>query len=158
MPEAARKLAEVFLEMGDLGEAERHALHGVETVGADDWVSVATTRMALGRVRDAQGRDEEAETLLRDAVATVERTDYRALYWEEYLAVAEFCLRRGRTAEGSEWLGRARQSAALLSPATPVLGLIERRAAAARRGQRAIDETRVAGGRRTTAGGRPADR
>ena len=37
-----------------------------ETVGAQDVVSQATTRMALGLVRAAQGRDEEAEQLLRE--------------------------------------------------------------------------------------------
>ena len=42
-----------------------------ETVGPHDVTSLATTAMSLGLVRAAQGRDEEAEELLREAYDTI---------------------------------------------------------------------------------------
>ena len=52
-----------------------YALEARETVGPHDSISRATTRMALGLVRAAQGRDEEAETLLREAIEMLDGTD-----------------------------------------------------------------------------------
>ena len=63
--ENQRMLAQVLVERGKLDEAERVALEARETVGPEDAVSQLTTAMALGVVRAAQGRDEEAERLLR---------------------------------------------------------------------------------------------
>jgi tetratricopeptide (TPR) repeat protein len=85
--EAQRLLAELLVEQGELAEAERFALAARETVGADDRYSVSTTKLALGRVRAAQGRDDEAEMLLQDAadelrsygLASAERDAQRAL-------------------------------------------------------------------------------
>ena len=50
---------------GRVDEAERFALAARETVGPHDISSLATTAMSLGLVRAAQGRDDEAEELLR---------------------------------------------------------------------------------------------
>lgn len=66
--ESQRVLAEVLLHQGKLEEAERYALEAVRTVGPQDASSIPSTRTTLGLVRAAQGRDEEAETLLRAAV------------------------------------------------------------------------------------------
>ena len=131
IPEGNRALAEAYLELGRPADAEPYALRGTETVGADDWFTVATTTAALGRVRDAQGRDDEAEALLLEAAAIIGRTDYRSRYWEEFLPLAEFYLRRGRTDDAQIWLERARGS--LGDPPPPgLLALVERRANAAR--------------------------
>src|SRR5262245_19557700 len=59
--EAQRFLAQILVERGKVEEAERLALQAIETVGPEDQLSVWTTRMALGVVRAAQGRDAEAE-------------------------------------------------------------------------------------------------
>ena len=59
--ESQRGLAQLLLAARQVDEAERFALEARETVGPHDNVSRATTRMALGLVRAAQGRDEEAE-------------------------------------------------------------------------------------------------
>ena len=67
--ESLRILAEVLLHQGKVDEAECYALEAFRTVGPQDVASLTTTRMALGRVRALQGRDEEAESLLREAVA-----------------------------------------------------------------------------------------
>ena len=62
--ETQRMLAQALLAQGKVDEAERYALESRETVGGQDQHSRATTRMALGLVRAAQGRDDEAEELL----------------------------------------------------------------------------------------------
>jgi class 3 adenylate cyclase/tetratricopeptide (TPR) repeat protein len=67
--ESQRLLAEILVRQGKIDEAERYALEAMQTVGPHDVTSLATTRMALGLVRAAQGKDDEAETLLREAVA-----------------------------------------------------------------------------------------
>src|SRR6266540_3193729 len=66
--EAQRFLAQTLVSRGKIDEAERLALQAIETVGPQDQLSIWTTRMALGLVRAAQGRDEEAEQLLRESV------------------------------------------------------------------------------------------
>ena len=65
MIEAQRTLAELVLAKGHVEEAERWALSAVETVGMQDMMSRSNVRMVLGLVRAAQGRDDEAELLLR---------------------------------------------------------------------------------------------
>jgi class 3 adenylate cyclase/tetratricopeptide (TPR) repeat protein len=77
--ESQRALAEALLAQGRLDEAERMALEAMETVGAQDISSQATTRLSLGLVRAAQGRDAEAEQLMRDAWTAVDGTGYRAI-------------------------------------------------------------------------------
>lgn len=100
IPEAARHLSEAYLELGDLVAAERYADLAREVVADDDMVTVASSALALGRVRDLQGRDSEAEQLLTDALATAGRTQFRDIMVQYHLALAEFFLRRGRRTEG----------------------------------------------------------
>jgi len=77
----------------------RLALQARETVGAHDVSSDATTRLALGVVRAAQGRDDEAEELLRDAVAILRNTGFRRYEVEPLAALAGFLRARGREQE-----------------------------------------------------------
>jgi class 3 adenylate cyclase/tetratricopeptide (TPR) repeat protein len=77
--EAQRSLAEVYVSLGRLEEAERYALQARESVGADDRVSISTTKLSLGIVRAAQGRDPEAEELMQEALDEMRRNDQRAL-------------------------------------------------------------------------------
>jgi tetratricopeptide (TPR) repeat protein len=132
LPEAERVLSEALLELGRVAEAERHALRATQVVAAGDVASVSSVAMMLGRVRDAQGRDDEAEGLLREAVDVIDATHYRSNSWEQYLALAEFLVRRGRDQEAEQALATARERATLLGLESPVLDWIERRAAAAR--------------------------
>ncbi len=76
--ESQRLLAQVLLQQGRLDEAERFALESLETVGAADVSSSSTTRLAVGLVRAAQGRDEEAEDLLRKADEIITPTGFQA--------------------------------------------------------------------------------
>jgi class 3 adenylate cyclase/tetratricopeptide (TPR) repeat protein len=99
--ESERILAEILVRRGNVEEAERYALDAAETVGTHDVTSLATTRMTLGLVRAAQGEDDEAELLLREAVDTAES----APGWIRGLAVhhlAEFLETRGRSAEAAD--------------------------------------------------------
>ena len=58
--------------------------------------------MALGEVRAAQGRDEEAEALLREADDLVSTTMHRTGRRETLSALAQFLRERGREAEAAE--------------------------------------------------------
>jgi class 3 adenylate cyclase/tetratricopeptide (TPR) repeat protein len=100
--ESQRILAEALVRQGRIDEGERYALESIETVGPQDVMSLATTRMALGIVRAAQGREEEAEDLLREAV---ERAVDLAPGFVQALAIArlaEFLRMRGRDEEAAQ--------------------------------------------------------
>jgi class 3 adenylate cyclase/tetratricopeptide (TPR) repeat protein len=129
LPEAERHMAQALLALGEVEEAERLAEHAVEVTGKDDWATVASTRAVLGLVREAQGRVEQAEGLLRDACAIAGGTDFNP--WEDELSLAEFLLRTGRLDEGREWLVRARANAARYGEESPVVAFVERRGAQA---------------------------
>jgi class 3 adenylate cyclase/tetratricopeptide (TPR) repeat protein len=105
--ETQRQLAEVLLELDRLDEAERYALQARETVGPEDASSRATTRGALGLVRAAQGRDQEAERLLREAVAILEATDFRRWEQRQRRLLAQFLRERGRDDEAETVLASA---------------------------------------------------
>ncbi len=94
--ESQRMLAEVLLEQGRVDEAERFALAARETVGPEDVSSRGTTRMALARVRAAQGRDTEAEKLFRDALDIVAASDYPRVAEDVRKFFARFLRDRGR--------------------------------------------------------------
>ena len=98
--EVQRLLAQVLLAQGKVAEAERWALTAMRTVGDRD-VSRASARLALGQVRQMQGRAEEAETLLRDALAILSETDYRSHEIEPLEALVRFLGERGRESEAS---------------------------------------------------------
>jgi tetratricopeptide (TPR) repeat protein len=99
--ESQRILAQVLVHEGKLDEAERYALDAIETVGPDDILSLTTTRTALGLVRAAQGRDGEAETLLRDAV---DRASNAPAWVRAGTArqLAQFLRTHGRSEEAAE--------------------------------------------------------
>ncbi len=77
--ESQRELAEVLIRRGRLEEAERVAVEATMTVGEHDVSSRATTTMTLGLVRAAQGRDDEAEALLLEALDLVESSGFQGL-------------------------------------------------------------------------------
>jgi len=112
--EAQRTLAEIVLAQGRVEEAERWALSAVETVGMQDMMSRSNVRMVLGLVRAAQGREDEAELLLREALEMLSETDFRNSEPEPLAALAGFLRDRGREDEAAELQDRLQ---GLLEPA-----------------------------------------
>jgi tetratricopeptide (TPR) repeat protein len=104
--ENQRQLAQVLAERGKLDEAERVALEARETVGPEDAVSQLTTAMALGVVRAAQGRDEEAERLLRSAVDGLHRSAFRASEPEALRYLIRFLRERDREEDAAPYEAR----------------------------------------------------
>ncbi|HZR96094.1 MAG TPA: AAA family ATPase [Gaiellaceae bacterium] len=104
--EAQRALAMVLVEKGNVDEAERFALEARENVGADDRLSQSTTRLALGLVRAAQRRDDEAESLLHEAVDGFAQYEIRALEHWALRYFAQFLRSRGRDAEAAVYMER----------------------------------------------------
>jgi len=100
--ESQRLIAQALLAQGRLDDAERFALEARETVGAADVSSDSTTRLALGLVRAAQGRDEEAEQLLRDAEEILRPTGFRRHRIAPLEALAELLRSRGREDEARQ--------------------------------------------------------
>lgn len=101
--ESQRGLAQVLLAQGRLDEAEQQALEARRTVGPHDQSSRATTRMALGLVRAAQGEAEEAELLLREAVDIIKDTDFAMHHREILDALVGFLREQGREAEAASY-------------------------------------------------------
>ena len=93
--ESQRGLAQLLASQGKVDEAERYALGARETVGQHDQSSRATTRMALAIVRAAQGRDEEAEELFREALDVVARTEFEYIRFELLTAFSRFLREQG---------------------------------------------------------------
>jgi class 3 adenylate cyclase/tetratricopeptide (TPR) repeat protein len=115
--EAQRSLAEVYVSVGRLEEAERYALQARESVGADDRVSISTTKLSLGIVRAAQGRDPEAEELMQEALEEMRRNDQRALERWGLRHVIDFYRARGRADVA---LGYEDRLAELMPSAAPI--------------------------------------
>jgi tetratricopeptide (TPR) repeat protein len=107
--ESQRGLAQVLLSIGRVEEAERLALESRKTVGPYDQSSRATTRLALGLVRAAQRRDGDADALLREAVAVIDRTDFEGVKVEVFAGRIAFLEARGRRDEAAELESRLRR-------------------------------------------------
>ena len=115
--EAQRALAMVLVARGGrLEEAERLALEARETVGPEDRVSISTTKLALGVVRAAQGRDGEAEELLHEALEGFEFYEMRALEHWSLRYLARFLRERGRDAEAAAYEARRDGLAPSMAP------------------------------------------
>jgi class 3 adenylate cyclase/tetratricopeptide (TPR) repeat protein len=118
--ESQRGLAQLLAADGRLDEAERYALAARETVGPQDITSVATTTMALGIVRAAQGKDEEAEQLLREAYETIAGTEHRRHEAEALETLAQFLRERDREDEAADLEARREELFAEAKSAAPI--------------------------------------
>ncbi|HEX6762964.1 MAG TPA: AAA family ATPase [Gaiellaceae bacterium] len=96
LAEAHRALAEALVALGRTDEADRFATAARSEVSEHDLTSHRSTISTLGVVRAAQGRDAEAEALLREGLALLEGTDYLLLEAEARVALARFLRARGR--------------------------------------------------------------
>ena len=73
--------------------------------------------MALGIVRAAQGRDEEAESLLRAAIEVIEGKDLWLIRRELVTALARFLRERDRIDEAEEYEAELADYESALAPA-----------------------------------------
>ncbi len=118
LAEAHRALAEALVVSGRIEEADRFATQARSEVSDHDLTSLRSTISTLGIVRAAQGRDDEAERLLREALGMLEGTDYRLMEAEARVELARFLRARDRLDEAAAvesllpervpgWLGTA---------------------------------------------------
>jgi hypothetical protein len=105
-------LAQLLVRTGRLEEAERLALESRESVGSEDRLSLSTTKLALGVVRAAQRRDEEAEQLMRSSLDELVAAGMRTGEQEALEELAAFLRERGRDPEAAPYEERL----AALSP------------------------------------------
>ena len=138
IPENAAYLATLLVTQGELGEAERHAVHALETAGEWDATARARSLVTMGEVRRAQGRLAEAEAMMRDGVGIIAETEYIGIHHQLMTPLACLLLETGRTEEGERWAERAIASARAWGTESPVATAVERQIADARaRGARA---------------------
>jgi class 3 adenylate cyclase/tetratricopeptide (TPR) repeat protein len=104
--EAQRSLAQLLVRRGKLDEAERNALEARESVGPEDRLSVSTTRFALGVVRLAQGREDEADELFSEALQGLHAYRMRSTERGALLELAELMRERGREADAARYEAR----------------------------------------------------
>jgi tetratricopeptide (TPR) repeat protein len=114
--EVQRFIAEVLLEEGKVDEAEVYALRAIETVGPQDVSSQASTKKSLALIRAHQGRDEEAEALLRESIEILERSEYTRFLSDPLEAIIQFLEERERF---DEVVGFARRLEELRAGAMP---------------------------------------
>lgn len=132
--ETQRRVAQALVELGDIDRAAALAEEAVELVSRDDSFTIGSTALALGKVRQAQGRYEEAEEQLRKAVEIVDTTDFNSYFMYTSLAELLYLLGRGGEAEaaGDSALAQARR----LGPHSPIVAYVQRRLDAAREAAR----------------------
>ena len=106
-PEVERRMATLYLTLGDVAKAETLAEDAVNVTAKDDWATVASTGSVLGTVRAAQGRLDEAEALMRQAAAIMADKGFDPM--DEWLNLAEFLCRNGQVDEGRAWLAKVAQ-------------------------------------------------
>jgi len=92
---------------GALADAERWAAEALAQVREGDVTGAAETELALGIVRAAAGRHEEADGHFRSGIEIIRGTEYTTLLPRYGAAYAEFLLERGRTAEARALLDEA---------------------------------------------------
>ena len=106
LPEVQALLACTLVEAGRIDEAERLAVEARSGAGAEDPSAVVAATAALGHVRAAQGRDEEGEELIREALAIAEGSPFAQLETEPLELLARFLRERGREDEACAYEGR----------------------------------------------------
>ena len=84
----AAAAANACAEQGKLSEAMRYAQISRETAASDDAASQTLWRTAVAKVRLAEGRQEEAERLAREAIEALEDADYVSMQADALVVLA----------------------------------------------------------------------
>ncbi len=136
--EARVSLSYALLALDDIAGAEAAAEQAVEMVAADDVYTIASSKRALGMVRERQNRIAEARPLFEASMEIARGLGFRTERAEFTAAMGEFLLAAGETDEGDALIASAKaELVACFGPRSPLLSWVERRAEAARARARA---------------------
>jgi tetratricopeptide (TPR) repeat protein len=103
LPERQAFAALSLVDSGKIDEAERIALEAQSAVGREDPGATVYTGLALGAVRAAQGRDDEAEALFRRTLALAEEGGFKEVELEPLRLLVKFLRERGREDEAARY-------------------------------------------------------
>jgi class 3 adenylate cyclase/tetratricopeptide (TPR) repeat protein len=98
---AAGYLADTLLSLGRPDEASRYVEMARDLGQEDDFITQVLWRRVHGLILSRQGRHEEAEAMLRDSLAIVERSDYLVEHADVLAALAEALGSAGRPDEAA---------------------------------------------------------
>ena len=115
LPDFQAELAATLADVGKLDEAERLAGEARANAPRNDPSCVVAATTALGAVRAAQGRDDEAEELFRSALAVAEETEFKVLEIEPLERFTRFLRDHGRADEAAGYANRYSELAPLMS-------------------------------------------
>ncbi len=91
----AAAAANAFAEQRKWDEAIRYAELSRETAASDDTASQVEWRLAVAKVRSAEGRQGEAERLAREAIEIVAETDYLPMQADALVVLARVLAKAG---------------------------------------------------------------
>jgi class 3 adenylate cyclase/tetratricopeptide (TPR) repeat protein len=114
LPDYQAGLAAVLADVGKLDEAEPLAIEARENVGPQDIAAQVEATQALAVVRWAQGRRDEAEELLAEAIAVSRGSDFPILELEPLENLVRLLRESGRESEAAACEARLAE----LTPAT----------------------------------------
>jgi class 3 adenylate cyclase/tetratricopeptide (TPR) repeat protein len=104
----AAELAHALVAQGRLEDAEVLAKLSEDIGAVDDMATQVMWRSARARIQAARGLAEEAEELVREAVALADETDDLNMRAETFVALAEVLAAAGREPDAAEALTSAR--------------------------------------------------
>ena len=110
LPEVYRVMAQAYLGLGNLVEAEKYALKGCEVVAEDDPYSLGTTRLVYALVLDAKDDLEDAEQSFTKALAHLEEAGEEFELGLIHQCYGMFLMRRGQHELAREHLLKAKES------------------------------------------------
>ncbi len=110
LPEVYRVMAQAYIGLGKLDEAEKYALKGCEVVAEDDPYSLGTTRLVHALVVEAQGRNGDAEESYTKALAYLEEAGEEFEVGLIHHCYGMFLMKREQYTTAKEHLLEAREA------------------------------------------------
>lgn len=100
----------IFLQLGDLKNAEKHLNQQVDLFkSADEWLYLPTGLISRAKFFIASNNFLEAERDLEEALSISVRTGAKFAQWEAYICFAELSLKQQNYGSGLSYLDRARK-------------------------------------------------
>ena len=121
LPDYQAALATTLVDVGKVEEAERLALEAAANAVPEDTSCRIFAMTAVASVRAAQGRDDEAEEILRETAALARRFDYKLYEQHPLEKLVELLRDRGRSEDARPFEARLAELAAPLSGTAPVV-------------------------------------